>query len=106
MDESRILNSRGARRHPRGVNFVKHNPQQGIEGTDLVPDMVEEYDPLKDLDTTQDTFNPANPTYLATTPTAGTPQPVEDDEDVDPHDLFWTNNPYDDGTDVEENSQA
>ena len=91
LDESRILNSRGSRNHPRGVNFVKHNPSGGVEGTDLTPDMVEEYDPSDDLDTTGDTFNPANPTYLST-------RCDEDEETEPPTEVFWTNNPFDDGS--------
>ena len=91
LDESRILNSRGSRSNPRGVNFVKHNPAGGVEGTDLTPDMVEEYNPQDNLDTNQETFNPANPTYITQGEEAG--------ETDTPLDVLWTNNPFDDGSD-------
>ena len=85
-DESRILNSRGYRNNPKGINFVQHNPTAGIEGTDLSPDMVEEYDPHQDLDTTNDTFNPAYATYRIDT----------DNPEDDPSTVLFTNSPYDD----------
>ena len=84
LDESRILHSRGHRLHPHGVKFVQHNPGAGIDGTDLTPDMVEEYDPLSDLDISQPIFNSAYPTYRAQT------QDDVEERDTEPQKILYT----------------
>ena len=99
LDESRILHSRGHRQNPHGVKFVQHKPEAGIEGTDLIPDMVEEYDPHEELDTSRPVFNSANPGYLAQAPYE------MDDPEIDPQQVLYTNQPYasdEEGYDEEE----
>ena len=91
LDGSRAMASREHKRRPNGVYLVGYDPDTG-EGTDLVPDLVEKYDPNEDLDTTGKTFNTANPVYYS--------QCDNDDCDhaeEEGHQVMWTNTNLEDG---------
>ena len=96
LDEARILHSRNSRGRPHGVKFVKHNPGNGVVGTDSVPELVEELDLHDQLDTSHDVFDSANPVYMTTTEDNHT-LPEEE-----PQTVLWTSNPLEDDSGLEE----
>ena len=94
LDEARILNSRGHRLNPYiGVKFVQHNLAANIAGTDLTPDMVEEYDPLADLDTSQSVFDTASLVFLTTSK-----EHEQQQVDEETNQVCFTNTPYEETT--------
>ena len=100
LDGSRAMASREHRRRPNGVHLVGYDPNTG-EGTDLVPDLVEKYDPDEDLDTTGNTFDTAKPVYFSHSDNAS----CGHEEDDESHQVMWTNTNYDEEEDTPQASE-
>ena len=69
LDESRVLKGRftkDSRRRGTPVNFVKHDPEADIEGTDLTQEIVDFVEDTDGLLLDQSTFDLPNPVYVIT----------------------------------------
>ncbi len=85
------------------VHFVAHNPDGGVNGTDLRPEYVEEQVTDDLIDLTAGVYDPRNPIFLATVQKSTSTQiqtgtyddgnqfGEEYDEEYEIHDVLWVN---------------
>ena len=114
LDESRLLKGRFTKEsRTRGTpaNFVKHDSQADIEGTDLTQDIVDFVEDTDGLLLDQSTFDPSNPVYVITNVVEKggvTPQEVGSSNQqqtyqlLDPSEVMWTSTTYEEDSESPE----
>ena len=90
---------------------MKHDPNKGIDGTDLTQEMVDFVEETDGLLLDQATFNPSNPTYVVNpvidsgpTPpqTTSGPNKRETYQLLDPSEVMWTSTTYAEDSDQDD----